>query len=102
MRAAMAEASRIVLDGFELGTDVSIIRWPDRYMDDRGRVMWDRVQKLDSCEGRQENGMTLRRMGAKFTMFPDAWDYQLAKIRADGCTYRVAIYLLRDILAGRQ
>ena len=27
-------------------------------------------------------------------MFPDAWDYQLAKIRADGFTYRVAIYLL--------
>ena len=40
--------------------------------------------------------MTRRRMGAKFTMFPDAWDYQLAKIRADGCTYRVAIYLLRE------
>jgi hypothetical protein len=40
--------------------------------------------------------MTRRRMGAKFTMFPDAWDYQLAKIKADGCTYRVAIYLLRE------
>ena len=43
MRAAMAEASRIVLSGFELGTDVSITRWPDRYMDSRGRVMWQRV-----------------------------------------------------------
>jgi hypothetical protein len=40
--------------------------------------------------------MTRRRMGAKFTMLPDAWDYQLAKIKADGCTYRVAIYLLRE------
>ena len=46
MRAAMAEASRIVLGGFELGTDVSATRWPDRYMDDRGRIMWDRVVEL--------------------------------------------------------
>ena len=46
MRAAMAEASRIVLGGFELGTDVSVTRWPNRYMDSRGRVMWDRVTNL--------------------------------------------------------
>ena len=46
MRAAMAEASRVVLAGFELETDATIIRWPDRYMDDRGRVMWDRVTGL--------------------------------------------------------
>jgi hypothetical protein len=43
MRAAMAEASRVVLSGFELGTDVSITRWPDRYRDPRGAVMWERV-----------------------------------------------------------
>ena len=46
MRAAMAEASRIVLGGFELGTDVNIVRYPGRYMDGRGRVMWDRVMQL--------------------------------------------------------
>jgi DNA polymerase I len=46
MRAALAEASRIVLGGFELGTDVSITRWPNRYMDGRGRVMWHRVNEL--------------------------------------------------------
>jgi DNA polymerase family A len=46
MRSAMSEASRIVLGGFELGTDVSITRWPDRYMDGRGRVMWHRVNEL--------------------------------------------------------
>ena len=45
-RAAMAEASRLVLDGFELHTDVSITRWPSRYMDSRGRVMWERVINL--------------------------------------------------------
>jgi hypothetical protein len=46
MRAAMAEASRAVLGGFELETDVSVTRWPDRYMDPRGKVMWDRVMGL--------------------------------------------------------
>ena len=47
MRSAMAEASRIVLGGFELATDVTFVRYPDRYMDEsRGRVMWDRVMAL--------------------------------------------------------
>jgi DNA polymerase-1 len=46
MRAAMAEASRIVLGGFELRTDAVITRWPQRYMDSRGRVMWQRVMEL--------------------------------------------------------
>jgi DNA polymerase-1 len=45
-RAAMAEASRAVLKGFELRSDVSITRWPDRYMDERGAVMWERVMRL--------------------------------------------------------
>jgi hypothetical protein len=45
-RADMAEASRIVLSGFELATDVKVVRWPDRYMDPRGAVMWDRVVQL--------------------------------------------------------
>src|SRR5262249_53874470 len=43
MQAAMAEASRAVLAGFELGTDVREIRYPKRYTDKRGREMWDRV-----------------------------------------------------------
>ncbi len=43
----MAEASRVVLDGFELATDADIVGWPDRYMDEkRGRSMWDRVVGL--------------------------------------------------------
>jgi hypothetical protein len=46
MRAIMAEASRIVLGGFELRTDVNVIRYPERYMDPRGVVMWDRVMGL--------------------------------------------------------
>jgi DNA polymerase-1 len=46
MRAIMAEASRIVLNGFELRTDVHVVKYPDRYMDERGTVMWDRVMRL--------------------------------------------------------
>jgi DNA polymerase-1 len=60
MRACMAEASRIVLDGFELRTDCPdeydehgmpvefphVIRFPRRFMDPRGAVMWERVIKL--------------------------------------------------------
>jgi DNA polymerase I-like protein with 3'-5' exonuclease and polymerase domains len=43
---AMGEASRIVLAGFELSTDTAVFRSPDRYMDDRGKVMWDKVMTL--------------------------------------------------------
>lgn len=46
MRAAMAEASKIVLAGFELRTDAMRVRYPDRYQDPRGTAMWDRVIKL--------------------------------------------------------
>ena len=48
MRAAMAEASKIVLAGFELRTDAMRVRYPDRYQDPRGTAMWDRVIKLIS------------------------------------------------------
>ena len=46
MRTAMAEASKIVLDGFELRTDAIRVRYPDRYQDPRGTAMWDRVIEL--------------------------------------------------------
>jgi DNA polymerase-1 len=46
MQEAMREASRIVLDGFELGTDAQIVRYPGLYMDERGTVMWNRVMDL--------------------------------------------------------
>jgi DNA polymerase I-like protein with 3'-5' exonuclease and polymerase domains len=45
-KTAMADASRIVLDGLEIGTDAEIVKWPDRYADPRGAVMWDRVMDL--------------------------------------------------------
>jgi hypothetical protein len=53
-RAAMAEASRFVLAGFELGTDVKIVRWPDRYEDPRGVEMWNRVCNLVAAEVPQQ------------------------------------------------
>jgi hypothetical protein len=46
MQDIMRESSRIVLDGFELGTDATVVRHPDRYMDERGVVMWRRVMAL--------------------------------------------------------
>jgi DNA polymerase I len=60
MRETMAEASRIVLGGFELRSDCPdavdehgmpvpfphVIRHPARYMDKRGAVMWERVIAL--------------------------------------------------------
>ncbi len=45
-QAAMAEASRIVLAGFELNSDVEIIKYPARYSDKRGRKMWDTIQSI--------------------------------------------------------
>jgi DNA polymerase I len=46
MQNAMREASRIVLAGFELDTEAKITRYPDRYTDPRGVVMWERVTRL--------------------------------------------------------
>ena len=46
MQEAMCEASGIVLNGFELGTDAHAVRYPDRYMDERGEAMWGRVMDL--------------------------------------------------------
>ena len=58
MRACMAKASRIVLDGFELRTDVHLVRYPDRYPDPRGTVMWDRVMRLIAArEGAKQRGV---------------------------------------------
>jgi hypothetical protein len=44
-KEAMVKASRVVLDGLELRTEVNVVRHPDRYQDPRGAVMWERVMK---------------------------------------------------------
>jgi DNA polymerase I len=48
---AMAEASRVILDGAALRSDVKIIRYPDRYRDEeRGGEFWDAVmRRLDEA-----------------------------------------------------
>jgi len=45
-QALMAAASRIVLASFELRTSATVTRYPERYQDPRGAVMWEKVQHL--------------------------------------------------------
>jgi len=45
-RAAMAEASHIVLDGFEVRTEAKVTRYPKRFTDKRGTRMWNEVTQL--------------------------------------------------------
>lgn len=50
-RAAMAEASRLVLDGFVLRTDVSAYPHPLRFAAERGAQMWKTVMHLLADHG---------------------------------------------------
>jgi DNA polymerase I-like protein with 3'-5' exonuclease and polymerase domains len=54
MQDYMRVASRLVLGGFELRTDVEIVDYPDRYSDQRGEVMWDCVTKLIATQDRRD------------------------------------------------
>jgi DNA polymerase I-like protein with 3'-5' exonuclease and polymerase domains len=48
---AMNRASQLVLNGFTLRTDAELIRWPDRYRDDRGAAFFDEmVTRLQARE----------------------------------------------------
>jgi DNA polymerase I len=42
-QSAMVEASRVILNGFELRSDAKIVVSPDRYMDPRGEKMWQTI-----------------------------------------------------------
>jgi DNA polymerase I-like protein with 3'-5' exonuclease and polymerase domains len=44
-QAAMLEASRAVLAGFELRSEAKTLHYPDRYADPRGAVMWATVNE---------------------------------------------------------
>ena len=46
MKAIMVRASEIVTGGLAIHVEVETVRFPDRYMDERGRAMWDRVMGL--------------------------------------------------------
>ena len=52
MRDIMRRASRAVLEGFEIRTDAVIVKYPERYMDERGSEMWERIMRLlEPAEG---------------------------------------------------
>lgn len=53
---AMREASVLVLPGFPLRSDAKIVRYPDRYMDERGRRMWEKVQAVLDAVGLEGGG----------------------------------------------
>jgi hypothetical protein len=55
---AMGEASELVLPGFPLRTDAKVVRYPDRYMDERGRVMWETVGGLLEVLDRADTACT--------------------------------------------
>lgn len=55
-RELMKKASEAVLNGFKVRTDYKIVRHPDRYEDEKGKAMWDKVtqaMKEIEAEGRQ-------------------------------------------------
>ncbi len=43
---AMAQASALVLKGFRLRSEAKLFRYLDRYSDERGKKMWDMVERL--------------------------------------------------------
>jgi len=45
-QALMARASEIVLGGFQLRSETEVVRYPNRYMDERGRTMWGKVMGI--------------------------------------------------------
>jgi hypothetical protein len=52
LSACMAEASRVVLDGFELGVGADRVYYPGRYLDRKWAPMFERVVRaLESVEG---------------------------------------------------
>jgi hypothetical protein len=46
MRTLMARAGAAVTGGLPVRTDAEVVRWPDRYMDERGVNMWKVVMGL--------------------------------------------------------
>lgn len=45
-QAVMKQASAAVLGGFMLESDAKVVRYPERYMDERGTKMWNTVMEL--------------------------------------------------------
>jgi hypothetical protein len=45
-QSLMVDASKVVLGGFALRSDVKLVCYPERYVDERGVEMWDSVMAL--------------------------------------------------------
>jgi hypothetical protein len=59
-KALMAQASSIVLNGFVLSSDAEIVRYPDRYSDERGVKMWQTVSDILARIGNDVNNEGVR------------------------------------------
>jgi DNA polymerase I len=46
MRQIMSKAGRAVTGGLDIRTDAEVVRFPGRYMDERGKAMWEKVIAL--------------------------------------------------------
>jgi hypothetical protein len=46
MAAIMVAAGQTATSGVTIRVEANEVRWPGRYMDDRGREMWDTVMEL--------------------------------------------------------
>jgi hypothetical protein len=46
MRDLMSKAGRAVTGGLDIRTDAEVVRFPNRYKDERGKPMWDKVVGL--------------------------------------------------------
>jgi hypothetical protein len=55
MREIMSEAGRVVC-GVRVRTDAKLIRYPNRYMEERGIDMWNRVMRLANMRNALFNG----------------------------------------------
>ena len=54
LKGIMTEASRMVMGSLPCRVDAEIVRYPDRYRDEGGGEMWDRVMALlDAAEQEQ-------------------------------------------------
>jgi hypothetical protein len=61
MRACMGRASRLVCDGVEVPVKAHLVRWPDRYMDDRPEAqdMWRNAMGHLSAIEREARGVPI-------------------------------------------
>jgi DNA polymerase I-like protein with 3'-5' exonuclease and polymerase domains len=72
---AMARASEIVLGGFRLRTGRTVVRWPDRYMDKRGKEFWMRVMSM-----LPEESVHAPARG-RFRPIPNTYDEETGQVR---------------------